>query len=134
LSTLKLSNSQEKITKKVLKNARERLEFLNWVGLNYMNISRKAWTLSWWEAQRIRLATQLWTKLEWIIYILDEPSIGLHPRDNNMLIENLKALRNISVKRHASQYVVIYLVTLREYHHSSVKRIRQSISMTAQSR
>ncbi len=95
LSTLKLSKSQEKITKKVLKNARERLEFLSWVWLNYMTVSRKAWTLSWWEAQRIRLATQIWTKLEWIIYILDEPSIGLHPRDNDMLINNLKALRDI---------------------------------------
>ena len=95
LSTLKLTASQEKITKKVLKNAIERLEFLNWVWLNYMTISRKAWTLSGWEGQRIRLATQIWTKLEWIIYILDEPSIWLHPRDNDMLINNLKALRDI---------------------------------------
>ena len=95
LSTLKLTKTQEKITKKVLKNARERLEFLNWVWLNYMTISRKAWTLSGWEAQRIRLATQIGTKLEWIIYILDEPSIWLHPRDNDMLINNLKALRDI---------------------------------------
>ncbi len=55
-----------------------------------MTISRKAGTLSWWEAQRIRLATQLWTRLEWIIYVLDEPSIWLHPRDNDMLINNLK--------------------------------------------
>jgi len=95
LSNLTLTKSQEKITKKVLKNAKERLEFLKWVGLNYMTVSRKAWTLSGWEAQRIRLATQIWTKLEWIIYILDEPSIGLHPRDNDMLIDNLKALRDI---------------------------------------
>jgi len=95
LNTLVLSGSQEKITKKVLKNAKERLEFLKGVWLNYMTISRKAWTLSWWEAQRIRLATQIWTKLEWIIYILDEPSIWLHPRDNNMLIDNLKKLRDI---------------------------------------
>ncbi len=95
LSTLKLSKSQEKITKKVLKNSIERLSFLNWVWLSYMTISRKSWTLSGWEAQRIRLATQIWTKLEGIIYILDEPSIGLHPRDNDMLISNLKALRDI---------------------------------------
>ena len=95
LSKLKLTKSQEKLTKKVLKNAKERLEFLAWVWLIYMSISRRAWTLSWWEAQRIRLATQIWTKLEWIIYVLDEPSIWLHPRDNDMLIDNLKKLRDI---------------------------------------
>ena len=91
----KLSTVQEKLVKKVLKNATERLDFLAWVWLNYMTISRKAGTLSGWEAQRIRLATQIGTKLEWIIYVLDEPSIWLHPRDNNMLIENLKKLRDI---------------------------------------
>lgn len=92
---IKLSKSQEKISKKALKNIIERLEFLAWVWLDYMTISRKAWTISGWESQRIRLATQLWTKLEWIIYVLDEPSIWLHPRDNDMLIENLKKLRDI---------------------------------------
>ena len=95
LKKIKFSKNEEKIVKKVLKNAIERMEFLMWVGLNYMTISRKAWTLSGWEAQRIRLATQIWTKLEWIIYVLDEPSIWLHPRDNNLLIENLKKLRDI---------------------------------------
>jgi excinuclease ABC subunit A len=95
INSLNLTNSQEKIVKKVLKNLKERLEFLSWVWLDYMTISRKAWTLSWWEAQRIRLATQVWTKLEGIIYVLDEPSIWLHPRDNNMLISNLKKLRDI---------------------------------------
>ncbi|MDQ7009461.1 MAG: excinuclease ABC subunit UvrA [Candidatus Gracilibacteria bacterium] len=90
-----LSAVEEKIAKKVLKNATERLDFLSGVGLNYMTISRKAGTLSGGEAQRIRLATQIGTKLEGIIYVLDEPSIGLHPRDNNMLIENLKKLRDI---------------------------------------
>lgn len=95
IKSIKLTESQEKITKKVLKNAVERLEFLAWVWLTYMTISRKAGTLSWWEAQRIRLATQIWTKLEWIIYVLDEPSIGLHPKDNDMLIDNLKKLRDI---------------------------------------
>ncbi len=95
LKSLKLTKSQEHISKKVMKNALERLDFLAWVWLDYMTISRRAWTLSWWEAQRIRLATQLWTRLEWIIYVLDEPSIGLHPRDNDMLIENLKKLRDI---------------------------------------
>jgi len=92
---IKLTKSQEKISKKALKNIIERLEFLAWVWLDYITISRKAWTISGWESQRIRLATQLWTKLEWIIYILDEPSIWLHPRDNDMLIENLKKLRDI---------------------------------------
>ncbi len=95
IKKIKLTKSQEKISKKVLKNAIDRLEFLWWVWLTYMTISRKAWTLSWWEAQRIRLATQIWTKLEWIIYVLDEPSIWLHPRDNDMLIDNLKKLRDI---------------------------------------
>lgn len=95
IKNIELTVSQEKISKKVLKNAKERLEFMAWVWLNYMTISRKAWTLSWWEAQRIRLATQIWTKLEWIIYVLDEPSIWLHPRDNDMLIDNLKRLRDI---------------------------------------
>ncbi len=95
IKRIKLSESQEKISKKILKNAKERLEFLSGVWLTYIAISRRAWTLSWWEAQRIRLATQIWTKLEWIIYVLDEPSIWLHPRDNDMLIDNLKKLRDI---------------------------------------
>ncbi|RAL57910.1 excinuclease ABC subunit A [Candidatus Gracilibacteria bacterium GN02-872] len=92
---IKLTKSQEKISKKALKNIIERLEFLAGVGLDYITISRKAGTISGGESQRIRLATQLGTKLEGIIYILDEPSIGLHPRDNDMLIENLKKLRDI---------------------------------------
>ncbi len=95
LLSLELTDKQQKITKKVMKNATERLEFLAWVWLNYMTISRKAGTLSGGEAQRIRLATQIGTKLEGIIYVLDEPSIGLHPRDNNMLIDNIKKLRDI---------------------------------------
>lgn len=90
-----LSTTENKIAKNVLKNIIERLEFLSWVGLDYMTIARKSNTLSWWESQRIRLATQIGTKLEGIIYVLDEPSIGLHPRDNDMLIENLKKLRDI---------------------------------------
>jgi len=95
LKKLILSENQKKIAEKVLKNIIERLEFLSWVGLDYMTLARKANTLSGWEAQRIRLATQIWVKLEWIIYVLDEPSIGLHPRDNEMLIENLKKLRDL---------------------------------------
>jgi len=95
LNSLVFSQEQLKIAQKVYKNILERLEFLEWVGLSYMTLSRKANTLSGWEAQRIRLATQIWVKLEWIIYVLDEPSIGLHPRDNDMLIENLKKLRDV---------------------------------------
>lgn len=90
-----LSTTENKIAKNVLKNIIERLEFLSWVGLDYMTIARKSNTLSGGESQRIRLATQIGTKLEGIIYVLDEPSIGLHPRDNDMLIENLKKLRDI---------------------------------------
>lgn len=89
---LKLSASEKIITKGIMKNVTERLEFLSGVGLNYMTISRRAGTISGGESQRIRLATQIGTKLEGITYILDEPSIGLHPRDNGMLIENIKKL------------------------------------------
>ncbi len=95
LNNLIVKKTEEKLIAKVLKNATQRLEFLSWVGLNYITISRRAWTLSGWEWQRIRLATQIWTQLEWIIYVLDEPSIWLHPRDNTMLINNLKKLRDI---------------------------------------
>ncbi len=94
-SQLELSPTQAYIAEKVLKNALDRLSFLLWVGLSYITLSRNAGTLSWWEAQRIRLATQIGTKLEGIIYVLDEPSIGLHPRDNDMLIENLKKLKDL---------------------------------------
>lgn len=92
---LELSESQKIIAKSILKNIIERLEFLSGVGLGYMSLSRRANTLSGGESQRIRLATQIGTKLEGIIYVLDEPSIGLHPRDNDMLISNLKKLANI---------------------------------------
>ncbi len=92
---ISLSKTEEKIAKNVMKNIIDRLEFLSGVGLDYMTVSRKSNTLSGGESQRIRLATQIGTKLEWIIYVLDEPSIGLHPRDNDMLIENLKKLRDI---------------------------------------
>jgi len=91
----KYPKSKEKIIKWIFKNVVDRLEFLAWVWLSYITISRRSWTLSGWEGQRIRLATQIWTKLEGIVYVLDEPSIGLHPRDNQMLIDNLKRLRDI---------------------------------------
>lgn len=94
-SHIALNSEQKKVAEKVMKNITERLEFLEWVGLSYMTLSRRANTLSGWEAQRIRLATQIGVKLEGIIYVLDEPSIGLHPRDNDMLIENLKKLRDV---------------------------------------
>jgi excinuclease ABC subunit A len=92
---LTLSKEHEHIAKPILKNIRERLEFLAGVGLDYVTLSRRANTLSGWESQRIRLATQIGTRLEGIIYVLDEPSIGLHPRDNDMLIANLKRLAKI---------------------------------------
>ncbi|EKD66672.1 MAG: hypothetical protein ACD_49C00023G0015 [uncultured bacterium (gcode 4)] len=92
---LKMSENEKIISKNILKNICERLEFLTGVGLNYITISRRANTLSGGESQRIRLATQIWTRLEGIIYVLDEPSIGLHPRDNNMLIQNLKRLASL---------------------------------------
>lgn len=92
---LSLSVSEEKIVRDIKKNVIERLEFLSGVGLNYVTLSRKASTLSGGESQRIRLATQIGTRLEGIIYVLDEPSIGLHPRDNDLLIANLKKLAEI---------------------------------------
>ena len=92
---LSLTKSEEHIAKPILKNIVERLEFLSGVGLEYMTLARRAGTLSGGESQRIRLATQIGTRLEGIIYVLDEPSIGLHPRDNDMLIANLKRLANI---------------------------------------
>lgn len=87
--------SQEKIVAPILKNIRERLEFLEGVGLGYITLARRANTLSGGESQRIRLATQIGTRLEGIIYVLDEPSIGLHPRDNDMLIKNIRRLVEI---------------------------------------
>lgn len=92
---LTLSASEQIITKGILKNIIDRLEFLQGVGLGYVTLSRRANTLSGGESQRIRLATQIGTRLEGIIYVLDEPSIGLHPRDNDMLIQNLKKLVEI---------------------------------------
>lgn len=93
--TLFLTKEESTIVGAIMKNITERLEFLSGVGLDYVTLSRRASTLSWWESQRIRLATQIGTRLEGIIYVLDEPSIGLHPRDNEMLIKNLKRLSAI---------------------------------------
>jgi excinuclease ABC subunit A len=91
-----LTDSQMKIANLVLKEIIARLEFLQNVGLNYLTLNRAAHTLSGGEAQRIRLATQIGSALTGVLYILDEPSIGLHQRDNARLIETLKELRDLS--------------------------------------
>lgn len=90
-----LSTKQQAIAKDILKEIRERLQFLIDVGLTYLSLDRSSKTLSGGESQRIRLATQIGSQLQGITYILDEPSIGLHQRDNHRLIEALKNLRNI---------------------------------------
>lgn len=92
---LRLNNKQTVIAKDVLKEIRERLQFLLNVGLTYLTLNRPSKTLSGGESQRIRLATQIGSQLQGITYILDEPSIGLHQRDNHRLIDALKNLRNI---------------------------------------
>ncbi|HEY4338051.1 MAG TPA: excinuclease ABC subunit UvrA [Puia sp.] len=91
----KLSNKQNIIAKDILKEIRERLQFLADVGLTYLTLGRPSRTLSGGESQRIRLATQIGSQLQGITYILDEPSIGLHQRDNQRLIQALKNLRDI---------------------------------------
>jgi excinuclease ABC subunit A len=90
-----LSARDKKISAQILKEIRTRLEFLLNVGLNYLTLSRSAVTLSGGEAQRIRLATQIGSGLTGVLYILDEPSIGLHQRDNDKLINTLKKLRDL---------------------------------------
>ncbi len=92
---LELSDYQMKIAKQVLEEVRSRLKFLLDVGLGYLNLSRMSLTLSGGEAQRIRLATQIGSGLSGVLYVLDEPSIGLHQRDNDMLIKTLLRLRNL---------------------------------------
>ncbi len=92
---LELNERQEFIGKEILKEIKERLEFLNDVGLNYLTLARSSGTLSGGEAQRIRLATQIGSRLVGVLYVLDEPSIGLHQRDNMKLIATLKHLRDI---------------------------------------
>jgi len=91
----KLNNKQNIIAKDILKEIRERLQFLSDVGLTYLTLNRSSRTLSGGESQRIRLATQIGSQLQGITYILDEPSIGLHQRDNQQLIQALKNLRDI---------------------------------------
>jgi excinuclease ABC subunit A len=91
----RLSNKQKLISKDILKEIRERLQFLIDVGLTYLTLNRSSKTLSGGESQRIRLATQIGSQLQGITYVLDEPSIGLHQRDNHRLITALQNLRNI---------------------------------------
>ncbi len=93
--TLQLTEQEQHIAKQILKEIRERLGFLKNVGLEYLTLSRTAGTLSGGESQRIRLATQIGSYLMGVLYILDEPSIGLHQRDNDKLIETLKRLRDL---------------------------------------
>ena len=90
----KLSDKQQKIAHEILKEIRTRLQFMLDVGLQYLSLSRSSQTLSGGESQRIRLATQIGSKLVNVLYILDEPSIGLHQRDNQRLINSLKELRD----------------------------------------
>ncbi len=95
MSELKLTEQQELIGKQILKEIRARVGFLSEVGLDYLSLSRATATLSGWEAQRIRLATQIGSGLVGVAYILDEPSIGLHQRDNDKLLRALMRLRDL---------------------------------------
>ena len=92
---LSLNKTHATISEQILKEVKQRLSFLNDVGLDYLTLDRSASSLSGGEAQRIRLATQIGSQLVGVLYILDEPSIGLHPRDNNRLLNSLKKLRNL---------------------------------------
>ncbi|MEQ7230683.1 excinuclease ABC subunit UvrA [Enterococcus avium] len=93
--TIALSEQEKVIAKPILKEIKDRLSFLRNVGLDYLTLSRASGTLSGGEAQRIRLATQIGSNLSGVLYILDEPSIGLHQRDNDRLIESLKKMRDL---------------------------------------
>ena len=92
---LKLTKEQENIASLIVKEIQNRLSFLNNVGLGYLTLAREASTLSGGESQRIRLATQIGSKLTGVLYVLDEPSIGLHQRDNDKLINSLKEMRDL---------------------------------------
>ncbi|WP_428057092.1 excinuclease ABC subunit UvrA [Candidatus Avelusimicrobium alvi] len=94
-NAIQLSEKEQIIAKDVLKEIRARLDFLNSVGLSYLTLERKSQTLSGGEAQRIHLATQIGSGLTGVLYVLDEPTIGLHSRDNDRLIETLKNLRDL---------------------------------------
>ncbi len=91
----RLSEKQQDIARRILKEIKDRLRFLNNVGLDYLNLSRNSGTLSGGESQRIRLASQIGSGLTGVLYVLDEPSIGLHQRDNDRLLVSLKGLRDL---------------------------------------
>ena len=95
MKTLKLTKEQEEISHLVIAEINNRLEFLDNVGLSYLTLARSAGTLSGGESQRIRLATQIGSKLSGVLYVLDEPSIGLHQKDNERLINSLKQMRDL---------------------------------------
>ncbi len=95
IAALELSPREEKLARRILKEISERLEFLDGVGLGYLSLDRSAATLSSGESQRIRLATQIGSKLRGVLYVLDEPSIGLHPRDHQRLLAALERLRDL---------------------------------------
>lgn len=95
LDQLQLTEKEMTIARRILKEIRDRLQFLERVGLQYLTLSRTAGTLSGGEAQRIRLATQIGSSLTGVLYILDEPSIGLHQRDNEKLLDTMKRLRDL---------------------------------------
>ncbi len=95
MQNLKLNKEQAQISELLVKEICNRLEFLNNVGLGYLTLNRAAGTLSGGEAQRIRLATQIGSKLSGVLYVLDEPSIGLHQRDNEKLINSMKEMRDL---------------------------------------
>ncbi len=95
LENLKISEQQKEISKLVIKEILDRLNFLKNVGLEYLTLTRNSGSLSGGEAQRIRLATQIGSRLTGVLYVLDEPSIGLHQRDNSKLIETLKDMRDL---------------------------------------
>jgi excinuclease ABC subunit A len=95
ISALTLNEREKAIAGRVVREVRERLEFLHAVGLGYISLDRSAATLSGGEGQRIRLATQIGSRLRGVLYVLDEPSIGLHSRDNNRLLRSLESLRDL---------------------------------------
>lgn len=95
VKNLKLKNEEKEISNLILREIISRLEFLDNVGLSYLTLTRSAGTLSGGEAQRIRLATQIGSKLSGVLYVLDEPSIGLHQKDNERLINSLKEMRDL---------------------------------------
>jgi excinuclease ABC subunit A len=96
MRSLTLTPREELVARRIVNEISERLEFLNAVGLGYLSLDRSASSLSSGESQRIRLATQIGSKLRGVLYVLDEPSIGLHPRDNQRLLETLEQLRDMA--------------------------------------